>query len=72
VAAFLKQNPQLYFVMGDCYRQSGQRDKAKAAYQRLQPYLKPGSQISIDVKKILADLNAPASAKPKPSASPKH
>jgi tetratricopeptide (TPR) repeat protein len=72
VAGFLKQNPQLYFVMGDCYRQSGQRSKAKVAYQRLQPFLKPGSQISNDVKKILADLNAPASAKPKPSASPKH
>jgi tetratricopeptide (TPR) repeat protein len=73
VPIFLKQNAQLYFVMGDCYRQSGQRDKAKSAYQRLQPYLKPGSQIANDVKKILADLNAPAAtaAKPKPSATPK-
>ncbi len=76
VPAFLKQNAQLYFVMGDCYRQTGQKDKAKLAYQRLQPFLKPGSQISNDVKKILADLNAPAATaskpKPKPSASPKH
>ena len=61
--------------MGDCYRQTGQKDKAKSAYQRLQPFLKPGSQIANDVKKILADLNAPATTapvKPKPSASPKH
>jgi hypothetical protein len=74
VPDFLKQNAQLYYVMGDCYRQNGQRDKAKAAFTKLQPFVKPNTQLANDLKKILAQLNGPSSPapKPKPSPTPKH
>ncbi len=66
-STYLKQNPQLLFLMGKCYAAGGQRDKARSAYQRFLPYLKPGSQTAKDVQKAIAGL----SPSPRPSAKPK-
>lgn len=66
---FLRQNPQLYFVMGKCYAATNQKQKAKDAYARFLAFIKPGSQAATDVKKLIAELDKPA---PKPTSSPKH
>ncbi len=81
----MTKNPQLLFVLGQCDQGDHQNDKAKVAYSRLLPFLKPGSPDAKAVRKLIADVGrAPASAakpkttakataaKPKPSASPAH
>ncbi len=72
---YLKQNPQLYYVMGKCYQQTGQRDKARLAYTRFQAFVKPGSQLAQQVKKAIDSLNHtdPPRPAPKPAlkATPK-
>jgi tetratricopeptide (TPR) repeat protein len=70
-ADFLKQNPQLFYPMGECYLSSAQNDKAKSALQRLQPSIKPGSQLDKEVRATLARLNGGGSRPaPKPTAKP--
>jgi tetratricopeptide (TPR) repeat protein len=67
-ADFVKQAPEVLYVMGKCYQADRQRDKARSAYTRFLPYLKPNSATANEVKRDIADLSAPA---PKPSATPK-
>ena len=75
VPDFLKSNVQMYYVMGNCYKSTGQVAKAKSAFTRLQPFIRPNTQLAADVKRDLQDLNhtdPPKKATPKPSPSPKH
>ena len=67
---FLKNQPQFYLVMGKCYTAVGQKDKARAAYVHFQAYVKPGSDASKELQKMINDLSTPP--KPKPTATPKH
>jgi hypothetical protein len=57
--------------MGKCYAADRQRDKAKSAYTRFLPYLKPNSQTAKEVQKELADLNSAPAPKPTATAKPK-
>jgi tetratricopeptide (TPR) repeat protein len=69
-ATYLKQQPQFYLVMGKCYTTLGQKDKARAAYVHFQAYVKPGSDASKELQKLINDLNT--IPKPKPTAAPSH
>jgi tetratricopeptide (TPR) repeat protein len=67
---FPQQNPQMYLMMGKCYTDAGQKDKAKVQYTKLLAFTKPGSSDQAQLKKLIADLDkAPAA---KPAASPKN
>jgi tetratricopeptide (TPR) repeat protein len=68
---FIKQAPEVLYVMGKCYAADRQRDKAKSAYTRFLPYLKPNSQTAKEVQKELADLNSAPAPKPTATAKPK-
>ncbi len=76
-ADFMRANPQLYYVFGQCALQSGDKSKAKIAYTKLKPFVKVGTPLSKEVTKTLASLNAPGAAtsatgpKPKAKSSPK-
>ncbi|MFN2460322.1 MAG: tetratricopeptide repeat protein, partial [Candidatus Velthaea sp.] len=63
-----KQNPQLLFLLGQCYQKGGDSRRARDAYARFLPYLKPGSQAQKQVQQIIADIDR--SGKPKPAAKP--
>jgi len=65
----IKQNPPLLFVMGQCYANTKQKDKARSAYQRYLALLPPGSAAATRVKKYLADLGSSRPA-PSPTRSP--
>ncbi|GAC1615361.1 MAG: hypothetical protein NVS4B13_09700 [Candidatus Elarobacter sp.] len=71
-----KQNPQILFGLGQCYQGSKQPDKAKAAYQKLLGYVKPGSQGYNEVKSLIDGINrqqkpsSKAPAKTAPKATP--
>jgi tetratricopeptide (TPR) repeat protein len=67
---FLKATPQLYYVMGKLYTGNHEKAKAKAAYKQFLAYVKPGTPIQAEVKKLIASLEV-ASAPSKPSAKPK-
>lgn len=67
-ADFIKQNPQVYYVMGKCYQQTNQRDKARFAYTRFQAFVKPGSQLAAQVQKAIDSL---AHSDPRPAPKPK-
>jgi tetratricopeptide (TPR) repeat protein len=68
----LKASPQLYYVMGQVYQNSNQPAKAKLAYQRFLPFLKPNSSGATQVKKLIADLDKkPSGPSAKASAAPK-
>jgi tetratricopeptide (TPR) repeat protein len=69
---FIKANPQLFYIMGRCYAGDGDRDKAKSAFTRFKPFVKPGTPLAAEVDKQLSDLNGSRSTPPKPSASPAH
>ncbi|HEX3549463.1 MAG TPA: tetratricopeptide repeat protein [Candidatus Elarobacter sp.] len=60
-----RQNPQILYGLGQCYSGARQPDKAKAAYQKLLGYVKPGSQGYNEVKSLIAaiDRNAKPAAK---------
>jgi tetratricopeptide (TPR) repeat protein len=62
---FLKANPQLYYVMGKLYAGNSEKAKAKTAYKHFLAYVKPGTPVHAEVKKLLADLDAAAAPKPK-------
>jgi len=69
---FVRQNPTLYVIMGQCYAETNQKSKAKDAYTRFLSFVKPNSQAATDIKKKIADLDKPAAKPtPKPTATPK-
>jgi len=68
---FLKANPQLFYVMGRVYTGNNEKSKAKTAYKAFLAYVKPGSPVQSQVKKLIAALNQNSSSKPAPSASAK-
>jgi tetratricopeptide (TPR) repeat protein len=72
-APFAKANPQLYLVMGQCYADAGQKQKAKDAYAQLLPLTKSGSAEQAQVRKLISNVDKPQSgSKPAPSPTPKH
>jgi tetratricopeptide (TPR) repeat protein len=71
-ADFLKQNPQFLFVMGKCYSNTNQKDKARLAYTRFKAVLKPGTAAAKDVQRLIDELSAAPKPKPKPTATAKH
>lgn len=52
-----KQNPTVLYGLGQCYQGAKQPDKAKAAYQKLLGYVKPGSQAANEVKALIDGIN---------------
>jgi len=64
---FLRANPQLFYVMGKVYTGDNQKGKARSAYQHFLAFVKPGSAVQIQVKKLLSALGTnPPAPKPKP------
>ncbi len=71
-APFMKQNPQLLYAYGKCALANGEKDKARSAYTRLRPMLKPNTPVASEVNKALASLaGGPASGKPKTKSATK-
>lgn len=66
-----KQNPTILFGLGQCYTGAKQPDKARAAYQKLLGYVKPGSQAANEVKSLIAAIDRQAKPAPKKSPAPK-
>lgn len=60
-----KRNPQILYVLGQCYQKSNQSSKARAAYVRFLAYTKPGSQANTQVKQLIDQLDHGAKAAPK-------
>jgi tetratricopeptide (TPR) repeat protein len=67
---FMKANPQLYYVYGKCALQSGDKPKARIAYEKLKPFVKPGTPLSKEVNKTLASLSSPHPAAAASSSHP--
>jgi tetratricopeptide (TPR) repeat protein len=65
---FLRANPQLFYVMGKVYTGDNQKGKARSAYQHFLAFVKPGSAVQIQVKKLLGDLGTKTPS-PKPGAA---
>jgi tetratricopeptide (TPR) repeat protein len=69
-----KQNPSILYGLGQCYQGARQPDKAKAAYQKLLGYVKPGTQASSQIKALIASIDreqqAKTSKKPAAQKSP--
>ncbi len=70
--AFMKQNPPLYYVMGQCYANTNQKDKARTAYRALLADIGPTAPGADRVKKLINDLNHSSNAKPSNGAKPQH
>jgi tetratricopeptide (TPR) repeat protein len=64
-----RQNPQILFGLGQCYQGAKQPDRAKAAYQKLLTYVKPGTQGYNEVKSLIDAIDKQQKAAPKKSAS---
>jgi tetratricopeptide (TPR) repeat protein len=67
---FLKATPQLYYVMGKLYTGNNEKVKARAAYKQFLTFVKPGTPIQAEVKKLIASLDV-ASVPSKPSTKTK-
>jgi len=68
--AFTKANPNVLYVLGQCFEDSNQLDKALATYKRFLPYTKAGSQAQKETNAAIASVNAKLkSKKPSPQAS---
>jgi tetratricopeptide (TPR) repeat protein len=65
-----KQNPSILYGLGQCYQGAKQPDKAKATYQKLLGYVKPGSQAASEVKSLIAAIDRQQSPAPKKTAAP--
>ena len=63
---FMRQYPQLLYMYGKCALANGDRNDARSAYLRFKSYVKPGSQLALEVDKTLSSLNGNASSKPAP------
>jgi tetratricopeptide (TPR) repeat protein len=63
-----KQNPQLLFLLGQCYDKGGDKKNARVAYTRFVPYLKAGSPDRKKVEDMIKNLDAKPAAKPTPAA----
>jgi tetratricopeptide (TPR) repeat protein len=68
---FIKQAPEILYVMGKCYKEDRQRDKSRSAYTRFLGYLKPNSETYKEVQRELASLASAPGPKPSPTAKPK-
>jgi TolA-binding protein len=66
---FVKQAPEILYVMGKCYKADKQRDKARSAYTRFIGYVKPTSPTYKEVQRELSDLSG--APKASPTAKPK-
>ncbi len=70
---FMKQYPQLLYVDGKCASANGDKAQARSAYTRFKAFVKPGSQLALEIAKALSNLNSTGAApRPKPSAKPSH
>ena len=66
-----RQNPQILYGLGQCYQGARQNDKAKAAYQKLLGYVKPGTQAYSEVKSRIDAIDRQQKGAPKKTASKK-
>jgi len=65
-----RQNPQILYGLGQCYQGSRQPDKAKAAYQKLLTYVRPGTQGYNQVKQLIAAMDRPQKPAAKKTSVP--
>jgi tetratricopeptide (TPR) repeat protein len=65
-----KQNPSILYGLGQCYQGAKQPDKAKATYQRLLNFVKPGSQAANEVRSLINAIDRQRSPGPKKTAAP--
>jgi len=63
---FLKANPQLYYVYGKCAAADGNKAKARLAFSKLKPFVKPNTPLA---KQLDADIRAVAAAPARASKS---
>ena len=60
-----RQNPVILYGLGQCYQGAKQPDRAKAAYQKLLSYVKPGSQAANTVKSLIDAIDRAQKTAPK-------
>jgi tetratricopeptide (TPR) repeat protein len=66
-----RQNPSILYGLGQCYQGAKQPDKAKATYQKLLTYVKPGSQAANEVRSLIAAIDRQKTTVPASTKSPK-
>jgi len=72
--SFTKSNPNVLYVLGDCYENSNQLDKSLATFKRFRPFTTDGSIARKQVDKKIAEVQAklkPPAKKSTASASTK-
>jgi len=57
---FMKQNPQLLYVLGKCSASAGDKTQARGAFTRFKAFVKSGSPLATEVDRAIASLGAPA------------
>ncbi len=65
--SFTKANPNMLYVLGDCYEGSNQLDKSLATFKRFEPFTTSGSLARKQVDKKIAEVTSrmkPAAKKP--------
>jgi len=55
---FSKQNPNMLYVLGDCYENNNQLDKSLATFKRFEPFTTSGSNARKQVDKKIAEVTA--------------
>jgi tetratricopeptide (TPR) repeat protein len=66
---FAKVNPNVLYVLGQCYENSNQLEKALATYKRFLPFTRPGSQAQKQTNQIIAEVQAKLKPAKKPQSS---
>jgi tetratricopeptide (TPR) repeat protein len=82
---FVKQFPQLLYADGKCAAGNGDTAQARSAFTRFKGFVKPGSQLALEIDKDISNLRgtqakpapkpgvkAVPKPSPKPSAKPSH
>ncbi len=72
--SFTKQNPNVLYILGDCYENTNQLDKSLTAFKRFQVFTTDGSNARKQVDKKIAEVTAkmkPAAKKTTASAKTK-
>jgi tetratricopeptide (TPR) repeat protein len=64
-----RQNPAILYGLGQCYQNSKQLDKARAAYVRLLAFIPPDSQAAGQVKQLIDAIDRQKAAKKSTTAS---
>jgi len=67
--AFTKSNPNVLYVLGDCYENTNQLDKSLATFKRFVPFTTDGSMARKQVDKKIAEVTAKMKPAKKSTAS---